>query len=130
MGVVDAKRSRVRYGLLDDLGHENHVVALRRGIAERVGDGETGLRDVGLPDVEDRRGVRSRLDAGDVYFGELFDVVEHIAELLRERRLFLSGEREAGEFSDVVDVEGSGMGHEDEKAQFCKTRCPTQRANQ
>jgi len=27
---------------------------------------------------------------------------------LRERRLFLSGEREAGEFSDVVDVEGGG----------------------
>jgi hypothetical protein len=49
---------------------------------------------------------------------------------LRECHLFLGGEREAGEFSDVVDVEVSGLGHEDEKAQFCKTRCPTQRANQ
>ena len=98
----------LKSALLDDFRDGDHVVPLRRGVAERVGDGEAGLRDVGLPDVEDGRGVRGRFDAGDVYLGELFDMVEHIAELLRELRFLVGREREARELGDVVDVELGG----------------------
>ena len=100
-----------RSALLDDFRDGDHVVALGRSVAEGVGDGEAGLRDVGLPDVEDGRGVGGGFDAGDVDFRQLLDVVQDVAELLRKFRFLFGREREAGELGDVVDVELGRGGH-------------------
>src|SRR5512146_789255 len=86
-----------RYWLrsFDHHGHDDHVVALGRGVAKGGLDGQARLR----------RGVGGRLDPGDVDLAELLDVAEHVAELARKDLLLLWGQREPREVRDVVDVD-------------------------
>ena len=107
-------RSRERgCALFDDLGNDDHVVALRRSVFERGFDGKPGLCDVIGPDVEDRETVRGRFDAGDIDFFQLLDVGEDVAKLRGELGFLLGGERESRERRDVVNVEVGGGGHGD-----------------
>ena len=68
-------------------------------------DREARRRDVGLPDIEDRRGVGHRLDPAHIDLLELLHVVQDVAQLLRELRLLRAGQGEAGEVHHVVEVE-------------------------
>ena len=97
----------------NDLGDDEHVVALGGGVLEGELDGQPALRDVLGPNIGDRKRVRRRFDAGHVDLLELLDVGNHIADLLGEPRLFLRRECEAGEAGDMVEVEVGGDGHGD-----------------
>ena len=81
------------------------MIALRRGVFQRRLDRQAGPRDVVSPNVDDGKRVRGRFNPGDVHLGELLDVMEHVAQLLRKLRLFLGREREPGELRHVVEVE-------------------------
>ena len=52
--------------LLYDLRNHDHVVALRGRVAQRGGNGEPGLSDIGSPNVVHRESVGSRLDDGNI----------------------------------------------------------------
>ena len=52
-----------------------------------------------------------RLDAGDIDFAELLNVVKHLTQLLGELCFFVRRERESRQRRDVVDVELGGGGH-------------------
>ena len=95
----------------DDLGDDDHVVALRRRIAQRLFHRKTGPRNVVLPDVRDGERMGRRLDATYVHFVELFDMMEHAPELLRENGFFLGREGKPRKFRDVVDIQIGSRGH-------------------
>ena len=98
-------------GSFDDLRHHDHIVPLRRGVTERRLDRQAAAGDIVGPDVFHWKGVSGRLDAGDVDFSQLLDVVQDIAELLRKPGFFLGGQGDAREVSDVINVEGGRLGH-------------------
>jgi hypothetical protein len=119
-----------RHGrLLDDFRDDDHVIALGWGILERMLDRETGAGEVVSPDVENRRGMRSRLNVAHVHFFQLFDMVQHVGKLMGEFHLFLWREREASELGNVVDVEVGGLGHGRQADVYAEAPPQNQRAN-
>jgi len=98
--------------LLDDAWHDEKVVVLRGRVGERIGHGQAGLERIG-PQAIFQVGIAEERNGGDIDFGELADVAEHIAQLLLERGDFLRGEAESREVGDIgnIDAFGRGFGH-------------------
>jgi hypothetical protein len=98
----------------DDFGDLEEGAVGIGGVLENFFEGEAGLNDILAEDVVDGEGVSHGLDAGDVDFGDLCDVVEDGFELAGEffEAFFVEGE--AGELGDVADlVQGDLLvGHE------------------
>jgi hypothetical protein len=102
--------------LLDHPGYDEEVVFLPGRIGEGLGDGQTGPHHVGAQAVFQVCFTKQR-NLGDVDFGELADVAEHVAELFLEGRNFLGREAEPREVGDIGDVDafGRGIGHKQER---------------
>ena len=69
------------------------MVALGRGVAQRVGHGKSRARDVLAPDVGDDGRVGLGLDAGDVDAPQSLYPRQDAAELLAKERPFPGRER-------------------------------------
>ncbi len=84
------------------------MIALGRRVRKASSTAARGAGHIVSPDVENRIRVRRRLDRRHIHFPELLNMVQHVAELLREFALFFRRQREAREKGNVVDVEFSG----------------------
>ncbi len=97
--------------LLNDLRHDELVIALGRGVAERLLGGEAGFWLVVIQHIGQRERVRGRFDAVEVERIELFHVVKYLAQLRRIGALFLVGQVQSREPGDLFDV-NFGVGHD------------------
>ena len=78
--------------------------ALRRASSWR----HRGPDLVGAGDVDQRKGVGGRLDAGDIHFLQLLDVAEDVAQLRADLLLLFGREREPRQVGDVLHINSDG----------------------
>ena len=96
-------------GLIQNLGDDKETVGIVRGIGQLGCLGQTFLHHI-LPDhIKDGNGVRCRLDARDIEFVHLLDMVENASELPTEKLDLLRCDlesRQTGEIRDINRVMG------------------------
>lgn len=98
------------WGLLNDLGDLELVEHGLGGVAQGLLLAEAWARLIRADHIIDGQGVGSRLDAGEIKFGQSVHVVEHPEKLGTVVGGLLVSEFKAGKFGDAVDVDGVG-GH-------------------
>jgi len=76
---------RLVMALFNHPGYNDEIIFLPGGVGEGLGDGQAGLDGIGAETIF-QVGFAEERNAGDVDFGELADVTEHVAELFLEGR--------------------------------------------
>lgn len=102
----------IQAGLLDDLGHDDLIVAGLGGHFDKDLGGIGFARLVALaPDVENAVRVGHGFHAFDVDGVELIEIAEDVVELAAELGLLFSTHVEPRKIRDVIDVNVWCFGH-------------------
>ena len=94
--------------LFNNFGNDKQSATFFGRVAERVFVGKRRADFVGAGDVDQRDGVRGRLDVGHIQLAQFFDVAENPAELRGKFFLLVGRERDARKMRDVFDIKFNG----------------------
>ena len=101
---MNPRRGLRRRILLDDLWNDEKLICLPRRIGKRLRGRKPISRLVIPKNVEDRVGVRRRLDSGDIDLFQLFHVLEDLGKLLLKRGDFFFAKLQACQLRGVANI--------------------------
>ena len=90
--------------LLDDLWNDEKLICLPRRIRKRLRGRKPISRLIIPKNVEDRVGMRRRLDSRHVHLLQLFHVLEDLGKLLLERGDFFFAKLQACQLRGVANI--------------------------
>jgi hypothetical protein len=92
--------------LIKNLGNNEETVGIVRGIPEHGGLGQALDDDIFPDHIKDGNGMGCRLDAGDVEFVHLLNMIEDAIELAPENICLFWRDFKAGKTGQIRDING------------------------